>query len=101
MIFMGVMKPENLLAQDKVSIEIISQDGSTNVVQFNWPFNGPAPAEKSKELVAQVSKILHDNGIDCPPQREKLSDAIWRCGNGKKIRTKDSELTRLLSKAWD
>jgi len=90
-----------VLGQDKVSVEVINKDGTVKKVEFDWPFKGPPPVGSSEELIKKVDAILNENGIDCPPKREKVSDNIWKCGNGKKIRTDDSKLARLLSKAWD
>lgn len=86
--------------QDKVKLEIISEDKSTKKVEFNWPFSHEAPVGGSSVLINEVDKVLKKNGVDCPPKREKISDNIWKCGNGKKIRTDDPRFIKLLSKAW-
>lgn len=86
---------------EKVSLEIIHQDGTSKEVKFDWPFKGPPSVGSNKALLKTVDKILLENEIDCPPKREKISDHIWKCGNGKKVRSKDDKLTRLLTKAWE
>jgi hypothetical protein len=87
--------------QQTVELEIINEDGSVKDYTVEWPYNGPPPTGGNTEVIKKVDKILSENDINCPPQRVKVSDNIWKCGNGKKIRAKDAKLSRLLSKAWD
>jgi len=86
---------------EKVSIEIINEDGSKKTIQFEWPFKGPPPVGDKEDLPTKVNSILISNEIVCPPKREKVSENIWKCGNGKKIRSNDEKLTRLLNKVWN
>jgi coenzyme F420-reducing hydrogenase gamma subunit len=86
----------------KVSLEIIDTNSIVKVYDFDWPFSdGPQPVGSEKSFIKIVDGILVDNNIDCPPKREKVSDHVWLCGNGKKIRTQNTKLANLLSKAWD
>ena len=87
--------------QNKVQLEIVEANGSSKKYNIDWPYQGPPPTGSSADVLAKVDTILLENNIDCPPKREKISDNIWRCGNGKEIRTKDKRLVRLLTKAWD
>ena len=84
---------------DLVSLEII-EDGKTRTVTFQWPFKGPPPIGSDDLLINKVDSILKENDIDCPPERRKVSDEIWVCGNGKLIKPKDKKLSRLFNKAW-
>lgn len=90
-----------ILPQDKVTLEIVDENGNVKEVSFEWPFSGPPPIGDNSSLAAKVEEILKENDVDCPPERTKVSDYVWRCGNGKLVRTKDRKVGRLLSKAWD
>ena len=84
-----------------VSLEIISEDGKTEEITIEWPFNGPPPVGSNAALMEKVDSLLKDNKVDCPPKRVKVSDHIWKCGNGKKIRTNSRKLVRLFNEAWN
>lgn len=99
-VFITVYAAGNIDDQDKVTLEII-EDGKVRRVSFDWPFQGPPPVGSDSSLVATVDTILKDNDVDCPPERTKVSEHVWKCGNGKLIRTDNRKLGRLLSKAWD
>lgn len=89
-------------ASDIVSLEIIDKNNSVKTVEFEWPYPpGPPPVGGAGSVVEKVNKICKENGIECPPVRQKVSDNVWLCSNGKKIRTKSVKLAKLLSKAWD
>ncbi|MEM6737713.1 MAG: hypothetical protein AAF620_16745 [Bacteroidota bacterium] len=90
-----------VVQQGTVSLEIINEDGTSKMVSFEWPFIGPPPIGSDSVLSSKVQNILVDNDIDCPPERKKVSDNIWKCGNGKKIRTNDKKLEALLTKVWN
>lgn len=92
--------PTSFIFQDKVKLEIIDENKSVKKVEFAWPYPDSVPVGSTKALLNEIDKMLNSNGVDCPPKREKLSDNIWKCGNGKKIRTNDQRLIKLLSKAW-
>lgn len=87
---------------EKVSLEIIDTNSQVINYEIDWPFPpGPKPVGGETSIINVVNGILSDNNIDCPPKREKVSENIWLCGNGKKIKAKSNKLAKLLSKAWD
>ncbi len=88
--------------REMVELEITDKDSSVRVVKFKWPItSGPKSVGGKSEAIKIVESICANNGIDCPPKREKISENVWRCSNGKRIRTKDEKLAKLLSNAWD
>lgn len=86
---------------DSVSLEITEKGRSPKTLWLPWTFKGPPSIGDSTTLVKRVDALLQENGVECPPARVKLSENVWRCGNGKLIRTKDTRLAGLLGKAWD
>lgn len=91
-----------LQAQDNtVSLEIIDTDSTIKVIELEWPYDGPPPVGSNISVMDIIYNKLSENNIDCPPERKKISENIWKCGNGKKIRTKDKRLARILSSEWD
>lgn len=89
-------------AVEKVSFKIINKDKSEKVIQINWAdlhISGNTGATKA--VMSKIDKVLRENGVDCPPKREKVSDNIWLCGNGKKIKTDNTKLKALFSEAWE
>jgi len=87
---------------DFVALEIIDTNSNVKTYQIKWPFpSGPKNVGGEKSFMNVVDTILSDNNIECPPKREKVSENIWRCGNGKKIRTSSAKLSKLFSKAWE
>lgn len=85
-----------------MSIQIIDQDSSEKSHSFKWPFEkGQKPVGGTQVLIEKVDKILRDNGVPCPPKRKKLTDNVWICGNGKKIKTNDAQLIELFTETWE
>ncbi len=95
--------PSILFAQkkDSVSLEIVNLKGKNTVLTFKWPFTGTPYASDTAAFMMKVDDLLIENGVDCPPKREKISDHMWRCGNGKIIRTDNVKFSRVLELAWD
>ena len=60
---------------------------ATKTVEIRLPKSQASPVGGTGALVDMVSKALRDNHVDCPPQRSKIADNVWLCGNGKKITT--------------
>ncbi len=100
-VFTMLMIANSLQAQDMVSFEIVDEDGTSKTIEFEWPYKGPPPIGSSKSVMNAINDKLSAHGIDCPPERQKISEYIWKCGNGKKIRTNDKRLARLLTVEWD
>lgn len=82
------------------TFEVVKEDGSIQSFSFEWPYDGPPPIGSIDSVLSTVQLILEENELDCPPEREKISDNIWKCGNGNKIRTDDQRLKTVFSYSW-
>lgn len=83
-----------LSAQDKIEIEVLDDKNKSSKFELNWPFDGPPPI--GADLDAALDSLDREISEVCPPKRRKLSDNIWKCGNGKRIRTNNRKLNRVL-----
>lgn len=91
--------------EDIIKVEIIDSSDTDSVkitvVELEWPYKGLPPVGSSNPVIDSLNSKLNKAGVECPPERVKLSSFIWKCGNGKKIRTNDRRLAIVLSSIWD
>jgi hypothetical protein len=95
-----VFAPRLYAQSETVRLQVVSTETGTKEYIFKLPF-GPPPTGDNSAVMKKVDAILAENKIDCPPKREKISENIWKCGNGKLVKTPDVRLGRILAKAWD
>jgi hypothetical protein len=100
--FLLLSTPALYAQQDQpVTLMVVTPEGSTKEYKFKLPPPGPPSTGEKSMILKKVNAILQENEIDCPPKREKVGENIWKCGNGKLVKTPDAKLARILSKAWD
>ncbi|WP_430405229.1 hypothetical protein [Fluviicola sp.] len=86
---------------DSVSLEVIDLIGKSTVIKIAWPTEKGKPAIGSSDsIMSTLYYELSKNEVDCPPKIEKISETVWVCGNGKRVKSLDRKLTRLLTKEW-
>ena len=83
---------------DEVTVNIIDEMGALESLTFVWPFQGPPPIGAADPIVDSLYIVMQEI---CPPERKKISENIWKCGNGKKINTDDKRMAGYLSSQWD
>lgn len=87
---------------DSVSLEVIDLTGKSTLIKIAWPDRKGQPAIGSNDSIMNtINNELSKNEVDCPPKIEKLSETVWVCGNGKRVKSLDRKLTRLLNKEWE
>lgn len=92
---------DRLEFRDMVSVEVVDGDSLLKNVKFEWPLTtGQDSLRNRSDLIRKIYQICSENGVDCPPIRQKVSDNVWRCGNGKRIRIRDNRLANLMLEVW-
>lgn len=86
---------------DSVSLEVIDLTGKSTIIKIAWPDRKGQPAIGGNDsIMGKINTELSKNEVDCPPKIEKISDSVWVCGNGKRVKSLDRKLTKLLTKEW-
>jgi len=87
---------------DAIKIQIMDNDSISNT--FSIPITvdfyalekgliDEASFKRAKKKLRDINAVLSSV---CPPERKKISENIWKCGNGKKIKSNDKRLDKVM-----
>lgn len=87
---------------ETAKLQVVDASGTEAEYTIELPSGPPATGDSSsqKAIDKQITNSLAAKNIACPPKREKVTDYVWRCGNGTLVKTSNAKLARWLAKAW-